>query len=95
MSNSLNLPLGIYVSRYTVPEPGDPFCSYIKRITVGRGMCNHEDVEKLENLACEMLEIIEALEHCSDYWSEYYVPIGIVDRMRAVIAKAKGGTNEQ
>lgn len=94
MSNNINPPQGIYVRRYTVPDPGDPFCSYIKRVTYNRGMCNHEDVQKLENLACEMLEIIESLEHCSDYWSEYYVPIGIVERMKNVIAQAKGNKHE-
>ena len=68
----------------------------LKRHTTSHGtMCDAAEVADLENIACEMLDIIEALEHCSDYWSEYYVPIGIVDRMRAVIAKAKGGTNEQ
>lgn len=95
MNKKLYRTKGIYVTRYTVPDPSDPFCSYIKRVTVNRGMCNHEDVEKLEALACEMLEIIQALEHCSRYWSDFKAPVGIVDKMRAVIAKAKGVANEQ
>lgn len=49
---------------------------------------------ELEALNAEMLDIIELLHHCSDYWSEYYVPIGIVQRMEKVIAQAKGGANE-
>ena len=68
----------------------------LKRYTTSHGtMCDAAEVADLEALNAEMLDIIEDLEHCSDYWSEYYVPIGIVDRMRAVIVKAKGGTNEQ
>lgn len=94
MNKKPYLPPGIYVRRYTAPYPGDPFCSYIKRLTVDRGMCNHEDVKKLEDLACEMLDIIEALEHCRRYWSDFALPVGIVEKMRAVIAKAKGMANE-
>lgn len=94
MNNTYYPPPGIYVTRYTVPDPGDPFCSYIKRVTVDRGMCNHADVQKLEHLACQMLDIIEALEHCSRYWSDFDVPVGIVENMRAIIRKAKEGANE-
>lgn len=60
-------------------------------------LCKSEDVAeleakyvKMESLNAEMLDIIESLHHCSDYWSEYYVPIGIVQRMEKVIAQAKG-----
>lgn len=68
----------------------------LKRYTTSHGtMCDAAEVADLESLNTEMLEILESLEHCSDYWSEYYVPIGIVDKMRSVIAQAKGGTNEQ
>ena len=61
-----------------------------------------EDVAELEAqcaelkaLNAEMLDIIGLLHHCSDYWSEYYVPIGIVQRMQKVIAQAKGDSNDQ
>jgi hypothetical protein len=61
--------------------------------------CKSEDVAELEAkcaelgakyaelkaLNVEMLDIIESLHHCSDYWSEY---------MEKVIAKAGGGANE-
>jgi len=40
---------------------------------------------ELKALNVEMLDIIESLHHCSDYWSEY---------MEKVIAKAGGGANE-
>lgn len=57
--------------------------------------CCTDDVEELERLHSEMLDIIESLHHCSDYWSEYYVPIGIVQRMEKVIAQAKGDNHDQ
>jgi len=40
--------------------------------------------------APDLLAMCEELAECADYWSEYDVPIGIVERLRAVIAKAKG-----
>jgi type III secretory pathway component EscU len=40
--------------------------------------------------APEMLEVLEELDECAAYWSEYNVPIGIHDRIKAAIAKAKG-----
>ena len=57
--------------------------------------CKSEDVAELEALNAEMLDIIELLHHCSDYWSEYYVPIGIVERMNNVKAQAKGDNHDQ
>ncbi len=38
----------------------------------------------------EMLEILLELQECASYWSEYYVPIGLVDRLDETIRKAKG-----
>ena len=40
--------------------------------------------------APDLLAMCEELAECADYWSEYDVPIGIVERLRDVIAKAKG-----
>ena len=40
--------------------------------------------------ATDLLALCEELAECADYWSEYDVPIGIVERLRRVIAKAKG-----
>ena len=41
--------------------------------------------------APDLLAVVEELEESADYWSEYDVPLGIVDRLRAAIAKATGG----
>ena len=40
--------------------------------------------------APEMLEVLIELQESAQYWSEYDVPIGIVDRLNAVVSKAKG-----
>ena len=37
-----------------------------------------------------MLEVLEEVEECSRYWSEYDVPLGLHDRIKAAIAKARG-----
>lgn len=38
----------------------------------------------------ELLAIAEELAESAAYWSEYFVPLGIVDRLNAAIANAKG-----
>jgi hypothetical protein len=40
--------------------------------------------------APEMLDVLKELDECATYWSEYDVPIGIHDRIKAAIAKAEG-----
>lgn len=40
--------------------------------------------------APELLAVVIELQESAEYWSEYDVPIGIVDRIRAAIAKAEG-----
>ena len=39
-----------------------------------------------------LLSVCEELLESAEYWSEYDVPIGIVDKLRDAVAKA-GGTN--
>ena len=38
--------------------------------------------------APDLLAVAQELEESADYWSEYDVPLGIVDRLRAAIKKA-------
>ena len=40
--------------------------------------------------APDLLAVVQELEESAGYWSEYDVPLGIVDRLRAAIAKATG-----
>jgi thiamine monophosphate synthase len=37
-----------------------------------------------------MLDVLEELDECAYYWSQYDVPVGIHDRIKLAIAKAKG-----
>lgn len=37
----------------------------------------------------DLLAVAKELEESASYWSEYDVPLGIVDRLRAAIAKAE------
>lgn len=39
----------------------------------------------------EMLSICAELQESAEYWSEYDVPLGIVERLTAAIASVKGG----
>lgn len=41
--------------------------------------------------APDLLAVVQDLLESAEYWSEYDVPIGIVDRMRGAVAKAAGG----
>lgn len=41
--------------------------------------------------APDLLAVCQELVESAEHWSEYFVPIGIVDRLNAAIAKA-GGT---
>lgn len=38
--------------------------------------------------APDLLAVVQELIESASYWSEYDVPLGIVDRMRAALAKA-------
>lgn len=42
--------------------------------------------------APDLLAVCKELEASASYWSEYDVPLGIVDRLKAAIAKATGAT---
>lgn len=46
-------------------------------------------------LICEapgMLKLLQELQQSASYWSEYDVPLGIVDRINTAIARATGET---
>ena len=40
--------------------------------------------------APEMLAVLEELRDSASYWSEYDVPVGIVERIESAIRKARG-----
>lgn len=35
-------------------------------------------------------EVLEELDESSDYWSEYFVPLGIVDRIKSALKASRG-----
>lgn len=45
---------------------------------------------RLCDAAPELLQLVIDLQESASYWSEYDVPIGIVDRINTAIAKATG-----
>lgn len=40
--------------------------------------------------APDLLAVLQELQESASYWSEYDVPLGIVDRINSAIAKATG-----
>ena len=63
----------------------------IRRSTLSAGI---DDVAKanarLIAAAPNLLAVLQEIEESADYWSEYDVPLGIVERIRAAIALATG-----
>lgn len=61
---------------YDVPE----VCTNIK----------NEQNARLISAAPELLSVCKELADSAAYWGDYDVPLGIVDRLNAAIAKAEG-----
>jgi len=53
-------------------------------------LLTNDKVAALHYAGPEMLEVLKELAECSEYWSEYFVPLGIHERIAAAIAKAEG-----
>ena len=49
-----------------------------------------DELRRLYEANIELLTVLQELQESAAYWSEYDVPIGIVDRINAAIAKARG-----
>jgi len=56
------------------------------------GLMTYADA-RLIAAAPDLLAVLQDLQESAGYWSEYDVPIGIVDRINAAIAKATGGAS--
>lgn len=52
------------------------------------GNPNSEADARLISAAPDMYAVLRELAECSEYWSEYDVPLGIHDRIAAALAKA-------
>ena len=73
-------------------EPG--YCGEVIASN-GQTICTFADEPLPSNArliaaAPDLLAVVKELEESAAYWSEYDVPLGIVDRLRAAIAKATG-----
>jgi len=62
------------------------------RYILGRTYENADDAANASLIAAapELYDVLAELEESADYWSEYDVPIGIVERIKAALAKARG-----
>lgn len=91
--------IGEYSIKVWTPDYlASPFAS-VREIANGwepeNGHDHVEDVRSYAN-AClisaapELLAVLEELSECADYWGEYDVPFGIVDRIKSVLMKARG-----
>lgn len=54
----------------------------------GEGMPEQEMWALIQS-AYQLREVLEELEESSDYWSEYDVPLGIVDRIKGALKAAR------
>ena len=51
-----------------------------------------KELLRLHEVNVELLGLVKDLQESASYWSEYYVPLGIVDRINAAVQKATGET---
>ncbi len=65
----------------------DPTVVTGKRVVAEAGS---EEDARLIAAAPELLAVVAELEESSAYWSEYDVPLGIADRLKSALAKARG-----
>jgi hypothetical protein len=47
--------------------------------------------QNLAAAAPDLLTVLQEVQACAAYWSEYDVPLGMAQRIKAAIAKATGG----
>ena len=73
---------------------GDSFASDLQKTSHAQLYCNYleakQEISQIKQQRDKLLAVCEELSACAAYWSEYDVPIGIVARLDAAIAEAKG-----
>ena len=81
--------IGFGVSRLEIHEANRRMIATVPRDDkYGRPFLETAANAMLISAAPDLLAILKELEESASYWSEYDVPLGIVDRIRAAIAKA-------
>lgn len=77
------------------PEVGTGHCACVfqRKEEFGDAECIEHCAyhANMEQKRAELLTICEELAESAAYWSEYDVPLGIVERLNSAISKAKGG----
>ena len=76
---------------------GDWECVIHKPKSVGsNGGCRcsryilEKEIRILRRQHKAMLTVLKEVDECSQYWSEYDVPLGLHERIQAAIAKGRG-----
>lgn len=62
---------------------------------IGEGIESTKANARLIAAAPDLLDVLIDLQESALYWSEYFVPVGIVDRINAAIAKATGNYTKE
>jgi hypothetical protein len=62
-----------------------------KQLESGELLHMGQAIKDLTKQRDTLLMICEELQESAEYWSEYFVPLGIVERLDAAVASVKGG----
>ena len=62
-------------------------CPDVRRVW---DLAHSKEVERLQAKNAAMLTVLEEVDECSRYWSEYDVPLGLHERIKAAIAEGRG-----
>jgi hypothetical protein len=80
----------IYAAQKVRHEDGDEWHPLIACTDDDERLVDWQANAVLIAAAPDMISVLKELQESASYWSEYDVPIGIVDRINAAIAKATG-----
>lgn len=83
--------IGFGATRLEIHEAGGKMIATVPRDDkYGRPFLETAANAQLIAAAPDLLAVLKELEESADYWGEYDVPLGIVDRIRSAISKADG-----
>ena len=83
--------IGFGVTRLEIHEASGKMIATVPRDDkYGRPFLETAANAMLISAAPDLLTILKELEESASYWSEYDVPLGVVERIRSVIKKAGG-----
>jgi hypothetical protein len=89
-NNAINLDGVKYRIVWSKAENGSCLdIAYVVTLGPDEGNADAEFIVRAVNAHDSLLAVCKELEESAAYWSEYDTPLGIVDRLRAAIAKAE------